>query len=466
LTEVWTLGVEELVAAIRAGELSSVEVVEAFAARAREVDVVVNCFIALDEGAVERAAARERAAERGPLLGVPYAYKDVFVHRGATPTVGSRDVTLELGVRGATVLDRLDDAGAISLGRLNLDPFAYAATGVNPDFGDVRNPWNLARIAGGSSGGAAAAVASGAVPFAIATDTGGSIRIPAALCGVTGLKPTLGRIPKTGAAPLSFSQDTVGILARSARDVALVLEHVAGHDQQDAVSISAPVPTFAQLDASCAGMRLGFDPDAFDRTTPEIAAAATLAIEALTGSGAEPVEVDLSMLEAFDTVATVLTWAEASAVHERTLGRDPGQYAPAIRARLELALAAHGADHVNAMRLQGRALMQLLDGPLAAADVLVAPTVAAPAVRIDSLQQDAVSVSVGHLRLNRPFNLTGVPALAVPIGFDPAGLPLGLQLVARPWAEKTLLACAAAYQAETDWHRRLPSSSGADRSRR
>ena len=466
MTEIWTLGVEELVAAIRAGELSAVDGVEAFAARAREVNVVVNCFIALDDSAMDRAAAREGAAGRGALHGVPYAYKDVFVHPGATPTVGSRDVRLELGVRGATVLDRLDDAGAISLGRLNLDPFAYAATGVNPDFGDVRNPWDPARIAGGSSGGAAAAVASGAVPFAIATDTGGSIRIPAALCGVTGLKPTLGRIPRTGAAPLSFSQDTVGILARSAKDVALVFEHVAGHDPEDAVSILAPVPTFAELDASCKGTRLGFDPDAFDRTTPEIAAAATVAIEALRGSGAEPVEVDLSMLEAFDTVATVLTWAEASAVHERTLGRDPGRYAPAIRARLELALSAHGADHVNAMRLQGRALTQLLDGPLAAADVLAVPTVAAPAVTIDSLQQDAVSVSVGHLRLNRPFNLTGVPALAVPIGFDPAGMPLGLQLVARPWAEQTLLACAAAYQAETDWHRRLPPRSGADSSRR
>ena len=206
----------------------------------------------------------------------------------------------------------------------------------------------------------------------------------------------------------------------------------------------------------------GSTPNAFDRTTPEIAAAATLAIEALRGSGAEPVEVDLPMLEAFDTVATVLTWAEASAVHERTLGRDPGRYAPAIRARLELALAAHGADHVNAMRLQGRALTRLLDGPLAAADVLVVPTVAAPAATIDSLQQDAgLSVSVGHLRLNRPFSLTGVPALAVPIGFDPAGMPLGLQLVARPWAEPTLLACAAAYQAETDWHRRLPRRSAA-----
>jgi len=155
-------------------------------------------------------------------------------------------------------------------------------------------------------------------------------------------------------------------------------------------------------------------------------------------------------------VATVLTWAEAAAVHERTLAADPGRYAPTIRARLELALATHGADHVNAMRLQGRALRQLLDGPLAMADVLLVPTVAAPAMTIGSLESEAVPVYVGHLRLNRPFNLTGVPALAMPVGFDDR-LPLGVQLVARPWAEQTLLACAAAFQAETDWHRRLPS---------
>lgn len=453
MTEIWTLGVEELVAAIGAHDLEVVEVVEAFAARAREIDAVVNCFIALDGDVAERAAA----IQEGPLLGVPYAYKDVFVHRGVMPTAGARDVTLDLGLRHATALDRLDEAGAIALGALNLDPFAYAATGANPDFGDVRNPWDPTRIAGGSSGGAAAAVAAGAVPFAIATDTGGSIRIPAALCGVTGLKPTMGRIPKTGTVPLSYSQDTVGILARSARDVALVLEHVSGHDPEDPASIPARVPAFASLGTSCEGMRVGFDPARFDnRTTPAIAAAARSAVEVLAALGAEPVDVDLSLLEDLDTVATVLTWAEASAVHERSFGRDPTRYAPAIRARLELALAASGADHVNAMRLQGRALAQLLDGPLASADVLVAPTAASSAVTIDSLQEDAVSVSVGHLRLNRPFNLTGVPALAVPVGFDLSGLPLGVQLVARPWAEQTLLACASAYQAETDWHRRLP----------
>jgi aspartyl-tRNA(Asn)/glutamyl-tRNA(Gln) amidotransferase subunit A len=461
LTEIWTLGVEELVIAIEAGELGPVEVVEAFATRADEVDAVLNCFITLDGDASGRAAARERAAERGPLHGVPYAYKDVFAYRGVTPTVGTRGVTLDLRARSAAVLDRLDGAGAIALGSLNLDPLAYAATGANPDFGDVCNPWDPSRIAGGSSGGAAAAVAAGAVPFAIGTDAGGSIRIPAALCGITGLKPTLGRIPKIGAAPLSYSQDTVGILARSARDVALVLEHVAGHDPKDPASIAAPIPAFAELEGSCEGTRIGFDRDGFaGRTTPEIAAAAESALVVFEALGADPVEVDLSLLEDLDTAATVLTWAEVSAIHERTFRADPTRYSPAIRARLELALGAQGADHVNAMRLQGRALAHLLTGPLAAADVLLVPTIADAAVTIGSLQRDAVDVSIGHLRLNRPFNFTGVPALAVPVGFSAGGLPLGVQLVTRPWAERTLLGCAAAYQAETDWHRRLPPLPG------
>jgi aspartyl-tRNA(Asn)/glutamyl-tRNA(Gln) amidotransferase subunit A len=456
LTEVWTLGVEELAAAIGAGELGVVEVMDAFAARADHVDAVVNCFIELDREAAGRAAALERTAARGPLHGIPYGHKDVFAHRGATPTAGARRVAVEGRAGEATALARLERAGAISLGPLNLDPFAYAPTGLNPDFGNVRNPWDPTRITGGSSGGAAAAVAAGAVPFAIGTDTGGSTRIPAALCGVTGLKPTLGRVPMTGALPLSSSQDTVGILARSATDVALVLEHVAGHDPEDASSIPARVPLFAELATSCEGRRVGFDPDVFvGRTTAAVAAAAESALTLFTELGAEPVAVDLSPLDGFDAAATVLTWAEVGAVHERTFGAEPAEYAPAIRARLELALATHGADHVNAMRLQGRAL--------AAADVLLVPTIAASAVPIDSLQHDAAEVSMGHLRLNRPFSFAGVPALAFPVGFDADGLPLGLQLVARPWAEQTLLACAAAYQTVTDWHRRFPPLPGAVR---
>jgi aspartyl-tRNA(Asn)/glutamyl-tRNA(Gln) amidotransferase subunit A len=448
LTALWTLGVEELVGGLRAREFGADEVVAAFAARAREVDAALGCFIALAEAPAVGAA--------GPLHGVPYAYKDVFAHDGRTPTVGARGVRVELRARRSTVLDRLEDAGAVALGTLNLDPFAYATTGLNPDFGDARNPWDRSRIAGGSSGGAAAAVAAGAVPFAVGTDAGGSVRIPAALCGVTGLKPTYGRIPKLGAAPLTFSQDTVGILARSARDVALVLQHVAGPDRDDPSALRAPVPALTDLRESLDGVRLGIDRRLFAETTPDLAAAAEGWVEVAAGLGGDVVEVDLGLLSRFDTAATVLTWAEASAVHGRMLAAHPEGYAPATRARLELALVATGADHVDALRLQGRALGELLDGPLARADVLVAPTVAAPPWPIAALERDAVPASLANLRLNRPFNFTGVPSVAVPAGFDGDGLPLALQLAGRPWAEATLLGCAAACQRETPWHRQRP----------
>jgi aspartyl-tRNA(Asn)/glutamyl-tRNA(Gln) amidotransferase subunit A len=445
------LGVEELVAGLAAEDLDAAEVVDEFAARAREVDAAVNCFIELEAAPAPPVA--------GPLRGVPYAYKDVFAHAGRMPTVGARAVQVELRARQATVLGRLDAAGAVALGTLGLDQFAYAATGLNPDFGNVVNPWDPTRIAGGSSGGAAAAVAAGAVPFAIGTDAGGSVRIPAALCGVTGLKPTFGRIPKLGAAPLTYSQDTVGILARSARDVALVLEHAAGHDPDDPSSLRAPVPGLSDLRESLDGLRFGIDRRLFAATSPDLKAAAEEWLEAASALGGEVVDVDLGLLERFDTAAAVLTWAEASAVHGRMLAAHPERYAPATRARLELALVASGADHVDALRLQGRALAELLDGPLAQAEVLVGPAVAGPPWPIASLDRDAVPASLANLRLNRPFSFVGVPALALPVGTDGDGLPLGLQLAARPWAESILLSCAAAYQRETDWHRQWPALS-------
>ena len=224
MTDVWWLSVEELLAALRAGELAADELCAAFLRRAREIDAELGCFARLDEGAADGTAPL------GPLHGVPYAYKDVFAHKGRRPTVGAPALDLPVRARSAEVLDRLDAAGAVAIGTLNLDPIAYAATGLNPDLGDARNPWDPERITGGSSGGAAAAVAAGAVPFAVGSDAGGSIRIPAAFCGVTGLKPTHGAVPTRGAVPLTYSQDTVGILARSARDVALVTAVAAATD--------------------------------------------------------------------------------------------------------------------------------------------------------------------------------------------------------------------------------------------
>jgi aspartyl-tRNA(Asn)/glutamyl-tRNA(Gln) amidotransferase subunit A len=437
MTDVWWLSVEELLAALRAGELAADELCAAFLRRARDVDAQLACFVQLDE------AAADGVAPPGPLHGVPYAHKDVFAHEGRRPTVGVAALELPLRARSAEVLDRLAAAGAIAIGTLNLDPIAYAATGLNPDFGDARNPWAPERITGGSSGGAAAAVAAGAVPFAVGSDAGGSIRIPAAFCGVTGLKPTHGAVPTGGAVPLTYSQDTIGIIARSARDVALVTTVAAATDLSAGLELE--------------GVRVGVD-RAFveERVSADAVHALDDALYVLRELGGRVVEVELAPLDRFDVAATVLTWAEALAVHERSFAAAPDAYAPVVRGRLELALAAHGADHVNALRLRGRALRELLTGPLAAADVIVAPTTSGAAPTIASLAADATAVSLEQLRLNRPFNFAGVPSVSLPMGFDRQGLPLGFQIAGRPWSEPTLLAVAAAYQAVTDWHLRRP----------
>ena len=437
MTDVWWLSVEELLAALRAGELAADELCAAFLRRAREIDAELGCFARLDEGAADGTAPL------GPLHGVPYAYKDVFAHKGRRPTVGAPALDLPVRARSAEVLDRLDAAGAVAIGTLNLDPIAYAATGLNPDLGDARNPWDPERITGGSSGGAAAAVAAGAVPFAVGSDAGGSIRIPAAFCGVTGLKPTHGAVPTRGAVPLTYSQDTVGILARSARDVALVT----------AVAAATDVSTGLELD----GVRIGIDRAYVEeRASADAVHALDDALRTLRGLGARIVDVELAPLGRFDVAATVLTWAEALAVHERTLAAAPDAYPPVVRGRLELALAAHGADHVNALRLRAHALRELLAGPLAAADVVVAPTTARAAPTIASVAADATAVSLEQLRLNRPFNFAGVPSVSLPMGSDRDGLPLGFQIAGRPWSEASVLGVAAAYQEATDWHLRRP----------
>ena len=403
MSELWQLGVVELAEQLRARALDPTEVATAFAARAREIDRELNCFVSLAE---PPSPQRD-----GPLRGIPYAYKDVFAHAGVVPGLGLRLPQPRPAVGDAPMLARLEAQGAVALGRLHLDPLAYSTIGLNPLLGDVRNPWAPERIAGGSSSGAAAAVAAGAVAFAIGTDTGGSVRIPAAYCGVTGLKPTFGRLPTLGCAPLSPSQDVVGVLARSAADVAFVLG----------------LPLEPRDD-----VRLGVDP----RHRVDARA-----------FGADVVEVDVSLLDAFDAAAPLLTRTEAAALYAHELDAAP----PVLRSRLEDALASDGAGYADALRYQPQALAELLAGPLAHADVLVLPVVAGPPPLIADLADTdaALEASIVNLRLNRAFNFAGVPALSVPTGFDADGLPRGVQLVGQPWTESTLLAVAAAYQRQT-----------------
>jgi aspartyl-tRNA(Asn)/glutamyl-tRNA(Gln) amidotransferase subunit A len=462
--------VQEIAAAVRAGDTSCQTVAENYLARARAADAALNCFVELDaEAALRRAAALDRERdggdEPGPLAGVPFAAKDIFATGDRQPTNGSLHVRLESHARSSTALERLIRDGAVSLGWLNLDQFSYATTGTNPDFGSVLNPWDPARIAGGSSSGAAVAVASRAAAFAIGGDTGGSVRIPAAYCGAVGLKPTFGRIPRRGSTPMCFSQDSLGIIARSVADAALVLEVVAGHDPLDPSSLDVGVPAFASRlgagDEGLRGVRVGFDRAYVAAIAgDEVQAAIEAAIELMADHGAEVVAVDLGRLAAYDVAATVITWAEVGALHSQTFPSRREDYAPATAARLQSALLSHGADHVNALRFQGRALREFCRDVLSVADVVACPTAPGPPALIADVEDDdrrgVVARSLDSLRLNRPFNLLGLPAMSVPMGFDGLGLPLGMQLVSRPWDELTLLRCGASYQALTSWHRRSP----------
>ena len=462
--------VAEIAGTVRAGDGSSRGTIEHFLARAQAADAALNCFIELDgEAAIHRATALDRKLgegdDAGPLVGVPFAAKDIFTTGERRPSNGSRRVRLASGARSSTALERLTAAGAIQLGWLNLDQFSYAATGTNPDFGSVRNPWDPTRMTGGSSSGAAAAVAAGAAAFAVGGDTGGSVRIPASFCGVVGLKPTFGRIPRRGSAPMCYSQDSLGLIARSVADAALVLEVAAGHDPLDPSSFDVGVPSYSTRLGDGAeglrGIRVGFDRSYVGALAgDEVQAATEAAVALMAEHGAELVELDLRRLTAYDLAATVITWAEVGGLHAQTFPQRREDYAPATAARLDNALLSHGADHVNAVRFQGRALPEFSRDVLMAADVVVCPTTAGPPATIEDVEEDdrrgVVNRSLDSLRLNRPFNLLGVPAMSVPIGFDSAGLPMGMQLVSRPWDELTVLRCGAAYQELTDWHRRRP----------
>ncbi|MBO0877464.1 MAG: amidase [Pseudonocardia sp.] len=440
-------------AAVRAGELSVAGLVEEALAACREAHTRTNCFVEIDaDAALAAARLADQDRNQGVLAGVPYAFKDMFTRQGRRPGLGVRGALVTTRAADSTCLNRLDAAGAIPLGRLNLDPYGYTATGLNPELGDVRNPWRPDHIAGGSSSGAAAAVAAGALPLAVGSDTAGSVRIPAALCGVVGLKPTYGRVPRTGCIPLSYSQDTIGIVARTVEDAALTLAVMGGHDPADPSSFDAPAPAFAPpaggrpLD----GLRVGVDEHYLrELCAPEVLAAVLHARDVLSDLGARTVPVSLAGLSRYDVAASVLTWCEAGAVHEAGLVREPGAYPGPVRARLRQALTAHGTDHVNAMRVRGAALREFLGGVLDRCDVIATCATPTPAPRADETAADPLPITARLLSANRPFNFLGLPAITVPAGFAPGDLPLGLQLVARPWAEHLILRAAAAYQHTT-----------------
>ncbi|MBI4246075.1 MAG: hypothetical protein HY614_02700, partial [Candidatus Rokubacteria bacterium] len=380
----WT--VESLAGAIRARRLSALEAAEECLARVRRLDPGLRAFITVDADGARRAARAldaELAAGRvrGPLHGVPLAHKDLCHVRGLPTSCGTRTPEYFVAEHECTAVARLVAAGAITLGKLNMSELALGPFGDNVHHGDVQNPWRSGHCAGGSSSGSGAAVAAGLVPGALGSDTGGSIRLPAACCGVVGLKPTYGRVSRAGVMPLSWSNDHLGPLTRTVRDAALLLGVMAGWDPEDATTSRRPVPDFlAALEGGVAGARVGVPRNYyFDGVDAEVAAAVEDAARRLESEGARLVPLHVPDPQPMVDVTNIIARAESAAVHARILRERPHELAPAVRARLEVGLHLSAYDYLQAGRLRARLARQFIREVFAEVDVLLAPTIPEPA---------------------------------------------------------------------------------------
>ncbi|MGA2324849.1 MAG: amidase [Bryobacteraceae bacterium] len=445
----------EAAAALRSRKISCAELVAQSLARIARLDPKLNAFITVLEESAPPAAKRAdeelaRGIDRGPLHGIPVAVKDVFCTQGIRTTCGSRIFENHVPGHDAAVVEKLAEAGAVLVGKTNLHELAYGVTSTNPHFGAVRNPWDLERIPGGSSGGSAAAVASGMVFLAMGSDTGGSIRIPASYCGAVGLKPSYGRVSRYGVMPLDFTLDHMGPIARSVRDAAAALNAIAGFDPRDESSSRLPVENFVPPEqVSLAGLRIGLPENYyFERVERSVAQAVHRAAEVARSLGARVVAVRVPSIDAINTVGRLVLQAEASAIMAPYLAQRD-QFGADVLALLDQGRFVAAADYVNAQRLR-RLMRQEFAAVWSEVDCLFTPTTPTAAPRIGEstveICGEIEDVRLAATRFVRAFNVLGVPALSLPCGFDPRGLPLGLQIAAPAFEEAKLLRVAAAVE--------------------
>ncbi|MBI4246771.1 MAG: amidase [Candidatus Rokubacteria bacterium] len=460
--------VTELARLIATKEVSPVTVVETFLERIAARDARLRAFITVcADQAVEaaRRAEADLAAGRaaGALHGVPVGLKDLFDTVGIRTTGGSKVFADRVPAADATVVSRLRAAGAIVLGKLNMHEFAYGPEGLNEEHGTPVNPWDAGehRIPGGSSSGSGVAVAAGLAPVALGSDTGGSIRIPAALCGITGLKPTYGRVSRAGVLPLAWSMDHAGPMARTAADCALLLRCLAGHDPADPSTSTLPVPDYtAGLTGEIKGLRVGLLRKFFlSGAGPDVRDAVEQAARLLERLGAIVDEVDLDTIGHVAAASFAIVASEALAYHAEWLRTRPQDYQRDVRERLRMGAFVTGVQYVRGQQV--RALVRReVDQALTERHLLLAPTTPTAATvlgRTEIAIGDTTSdVRSALIRLTRPFNFSGHPACSVPCGFTAEGLPVGMQFVGRPFDEATVLRAADAYQRATDWLSRRP----------
>jgi aspartyl-tRNA(Asn)/glutamyl-tRNA(Gln) amidotransferase subunit A len=465
VTDIAALSLAEIAAAIRTKKVSSVEVTRTLLARIATWQPALNCFVRLEADAALAAAAAADAAlargdARGALHGVPLAHKDMYYVAGSLAECGSKVRRGFVAPATSTALEKLDAAGTIRLGALHMAEFAYGPTGHNAHLGPARNAWDPTRITGGSSSGSGTAVAARLIPAALGSDTGGSIRLPAHFCGVTGLKPTYGRVSRANAMPLSFTLDTVGPLTRSAEDCSLILAEIAGADPLDPTTAGAPAWDVSKTRRPAADLTVGI-PSAFytDDLDADVAKAFDDTVATLRRLGIRTVPVRLPDQTAVSAAALVVLAVEATSLHAPWLRTRADDYSPQVRARLENGLAYGAVEYLEALRWRGPALAAHLaaigdvDAVITPASKSAAPTIVETDVGGGPGAEAAI---IAITRFMRPVNYLGLPGLVVPAGWSAGGLPIGMQLIGRPFGDETLIALGAAFQAATDHHRKVP----------
>lgn len=450
-----------LATALRERRLSPVEVVGALLERIETVDKELNAFITvLPERALEEAARVEKEIQagkyRGPLHGVPVGLKDLIYTKGVRTTMGSAFFEDYVPDHSATVVSKLEEAGAIMLGKTNTHEFAYGPTGDRSYFGPTRNPHDPSRIPGGSSGGSGAAVAAGLCYAALGSDTAASVRVPAALCGVVGMKPSFGRVSKRGVFPLAWTLDHVGPLTRTVEDNALLLNALAGHDAQDSYSADRPAEDFArELRRSVRGGSVGVPVNHyFENVESEVEERVREAVEVFRSLGAELREVEIPNLPETLKAQRIILAVEAYTVHEERLKSEPERFGDEISDRIRDAEHLKAYHYARAQQITKRRSLEEFERALGEVDVLLTPTVPIAATEIG---QREVEID-GHeelvfsalTRLTGPTNLNGLPSLSIPCGFIGSGLPVGLQLIGRSFDEATLYCYGQAHEAETN----------------
>jgi aspartyl-tRNA(Asn)/glutamyl-tRNA(Gln) amidotransferase subunit A len=459
------MNLKDLAAAIRRRKVSSVEVTKALLARIDQWQPSLNAFARVEaEEALKSAKAADRALAagkaKGPLHGVPLAHKDMYYSKGKLAECGSKIRKGWIAPATATAVERLEAAGSFRLGAVNMVEFAYGPTGHNVHTGNVCNPWDVGCITGGSSSGSGSAVAARLVPAALGSDTVGSIRLPAHFCGVSGFKPTNGRVSRANAMPLSFTLDTVGPLARTAEDCALILSVIAGPDPLDPTTATAPKWNAKAAGRAPRGLTVGI-PKSFyvDDLESDVAEALDDAIATFKTLGVKVVQVDLPDQVMVAAAAMIILAVEAATYHAPWLRARPHDYGPQVRNRLQNGLAYSAIEYLEALRWRAHALEAHLaaigkcDAVLAPVSRAVAPTIAETDI---GGAGNAEAIIQGLTRFMRPINYLGLPALVIPAGFGARNMPIGLQLIGRPFNDETVAALGIAYQGVTDHHTKLP----------